>query len=376
MVQLIQIITANAAAFFLLLIVKLHMNTQMEGRGLLDTKILRVMINLTMFQCVWDSLVFWVDGQTFAGARMLNIIGNVIYYILNGTIAYFWPLFTEYKLTSNYKKVTKLAGILAIPLIISSILIATSPFTGIIFTVSEDNVYARSEVFFAIPTILIFAYVIYGTVNVYLKRKKAGQYMLFPAIYFVTPIMLAMITQMMYYGISLIFIGIAIGITGVYISTQSESVYIDHLCGVYNRRYYNDYILSFCNANKKDEVITGVLIDMDEFKVINDTFGHHSGDNALIIFSSVLRKYMNSIGFAVRYGGDEFILITKKGKNAAKEAVEQIVKEIKEINDSGANEFQLKFSYGVATLDVNGEAETFLREMDKNMYEMKNARKM
>lgn len=89
MVQLTQIITANAAAFFLLLIVKLHMNTQMEGRGLLDTKILRVMINLTMFQCVWDSLVFWVDGQTFTGARKLNIIGNVIYYVLNGTIAYF-----------------------------------------------------------------------------------------------------------------------------------------------------------------------------------------------------------------------------------------------------------------------------------------------
>lgn len=85
-------------------------------------------------------------------------------------------------MTSNYKKVKKLAGILAISLIISSVLIATSPFTGIIFTVSEDNIYARSEVFFAIPTILIFTYVIYGTVNVYMKRKKAGQYMLFPAI--------------------------------------------------------------------------------------------------------------------------------------------------------------------------------------------------
>lgn len=85
---------------------------------------------------------------------------------------------------------------------------------------------------------------------------------------------------------------------------------------------------------------------------------------------------MNSIGFAVRYGGDEFVLITKKDKNAAIEAVEQIAKEIKEINDSGVNRFQLKFSYGVATMDANGEAETFLREMDKNMYEMKNARKM
>lgn len=375
MVQLTQIITANAAAFFLLLIVKLHMNTQMEGRGLLDTKILRVMINLTMFQCIWDSLVFWVDGQTFAGARTLNIIGNVIYYTLNGTIAYFWPLFTEYKLTNNYKRVKKLAGILAIPLVVSSALIVSSPFTGIIFTVSEDNIYARSEVFFAIPTILIFLYVIYGTVNVYLKRKKAGQYMLFPAIYFVTPIMLAMITQMMYYGISLIFIGIAVGITGVYISTQSESVYIDHLCGVYNRRYYNDYILSFCNANKKDESLAGVLIDMDEFKEINDNFGHHAGDKALMVFSSVLRKHMSGIGFAVRYGGDEFILMTKKSLSEAEAVVERITKELKEINASGENEFQLKFSYGMATLEANGDAENFLRTMDNHMYTMKKENK-
>lgn len=375
MVQLTQIITANAAAFFLLLIVKLHMNTQMEGRGLLDTKILRVMINLTMFQCVWDSLVFWVDGQTFAGARVLNIIGNVIYYTLNGVIAYFWPLFTEYKLTNNYKKVKKLAGILAIPLVISSALIASSPFTGIIFTVSEDNIYARSEVFFAIPTILIFLYVIYGTVNVYLKRKKAGQYMLFPAIYFVTPIMLAMITQMMYYGISLIFIGIAVGITGVYISTQSESVYIDHLCGVYNRRYYNDYILSFCNAGKKGETISGVLIDMNDFKAINDCLGHSVGDKALQTFSAVLRTQMNGIGFAVRYGGDEFILITKKAPEEMSVALEKITAQINEINESGKYEFVLKFSYGIATLTSDGEAETFLKAMDKNMYEMKSRMK-
>lgn len=61
----------------------------MGGKELLDARILRVMMNLTMFQCVFDTLVFWVDGQNFPLARELNWIGNIAYYILNGTSAYF-----------------------------------------------------------------------------------------------------------------------------------------------------------------------------------------------------------------------------------------------------------------------------------------------
>ncbi len=373
MVQLTQIITANASAFFLLMIVKIHMNTHVRGRVFLDAHILRIMINLTLFQCFFDSLVFWIDGKSFIGARELNYFGNIVYYILNGTIAYFWPLFTEYKLSNNPQRVKRLAFILGIPLFLCALLIMSAPFNGIVFTISEDNLYSRTGFFFAIPTMLIFVYVICGTLNIYMNRKKEGKYMLFPAIYFVTPLSIAMLVQMLHYGISLIFIGIAIAITGVYMSTQNESAYIDQLCGVFNRRYYNDYIRSFCNSTKKDDSLTGVLIDMDRFKQINDTFGHHTGDKALIIFSSILRKNMHDSGFAVRYGGDEFILITKQSEEVAETIVSRIAKEIGAINTSGENEFHLAFSYGISTLKAGNDSDDFLGAMDRKMYEMKKA---
>lgn len=376
MVQLIQIVTTNAAAFLLLMIVKLHMSEQMGGKGLLDSRILRVMMNLTMFQCVFDTLVFWVDGQTFPLARELNWIGNIAYYILNGMIAYFWPLFTEYKISASYEKVKRKAIIYGIPLVLNALLIASTPLNGIVFTVSEDNIYSRTGYLFIIPTILIFAYIILGTANIYINRKKEGKYMLFPAIYFVTPVSLGMIIQSLHYGISLTFIGIAIGLTGVYMSTQNESAYIDQLCGVYNRRYYNDFVRSFCGSGKKGSSLTGVLIDMDNFKPINDNFGHHIGDKALMIFAEVLRKNISDIGFAVRYGGDEFILITKQSEEAAAAAVENIQKEIDAINASGENEFTLGFSYGMATIQPNSDSDEFLNAMDARMYEMKKARKV
>ena len=111
---------------------------------------------------------------------------------------------------------------------------------------------------------------------------------------------------------------------------------------------------------------------MNDFKAINDGLGHSVGDKALQVFSAVLRAQMSGIGFAVRYGGDEFILITKKGPKEMNAMLEKITEHINQINESGKNEFVLKFSYGMATLASDGDSENFLQTMDKSMYAVKN----
>ena len=376
MVQMSQIITANVAALVLLIIVKLHMWDQYKAGRLLDIKLLSTMMHLTILECIFDTLVFWVDGKNFLGAREINYAGNIIYYILKVAIVYFWPLFIEYKINSSYKKVKKLATIFAIPLLACSLLVLTTPVSGIIFTINEDNIYTRTENYFIIPNLMIILYVVFGAVKVYLNRKKEEKYLLIPAIFFIVPVLLGIIVQVFSYGISLTFIGIAIGLTGVYLSTQNESAYKDPLCGVYNRRYYIDYVRSFCNSRKKDDFLVGILIDMDNFKQINDKYGHYAGDKALQLFGSVLREQIDDIGFAVRYGGDEFILISKQSEAAVDAVIADIVKEIDEINATGKNEFQLSFSYGMAKLNLDSNMNEFLRTMDARMYEMKRNRKI
>lgn len=375
MVQLAQIATANAAAFMLLMIVKLNMSRRFKGAMLLDVQILSLMTNITMFQCFFDTLVFWVDGRSFSGARAVNYAGNVIYYMLNMTIAYLWPLFVEYKLHANKEKLKRLVTILGIPWIAVILVVMSTPWHGLIFTINAANQYVRTGYNFLLPTFLIVIYLVYGTTMVYVNRKQEGKYLLFPVIYFITPISLGIIIQSLYYGISLIFIGIAIGLTGVYMSTQSESAYIDQLCGVYNRRYYGDYIRAFCNSGKKSDVVTGVLLDMDDFKMINDDFGHDAGDKALMLFSSVLRRQMQNIGFVVRYGGDEFILLTKEPVELLEDVIASIEQEVNQINISGENEYALAFSYGISSIHIDNNSDDFLKVMDKHMYEMKKAKK-
>ena len=223
---------------------------------------------------------------------------------------------------------------------------------------------------------MIFLYVIFGTLKVCISREKKDKYLLIPAIFYIVPVSLSIILQVFNYGISLTFIGIAIGLTGVYLSTQNESVYIDQLCGVYNRRYYNDYVRSFCNSRKKDDFLVGILMDMDNFKQINDNYGHYAGDKALQLFGSVLRKQISDNGFAARYGGDEFILITKQSGASVDAVIASISKEIDKINATGKNEFHLSFSYGIANLNSDSNMDEFLKTMDARMYEMKRNRKI
>lgn len=376
MVDMSQILTANVAALLLLTIVKVHMWNQYKVGRLLDIQLLAEMMNFTLLECIFDTLVFWIDGQMFFGARAINYTGNIIYYILKIVIVYFWPLFIEYKISSSIERVKKLATILAIPMIACSVLVLTTPITGFIFSINENNIYTRSGYFFIIPNLLIFAYVILGMVKVFLNRKKNDKYLELAAMLFIIPVLLGIVVQVFKYGISLTFLGLAIGLTGVYLITQNESAYMDQLCGVYNRRYYNDYIRYFCNSSKKDDSLTGILIDMDNFKQINDQYGHYAGDTALKLFGSVLRKHMAEVGFAVRYGGDEFILITKESETVAEGVIANIVNEIDVINKTGKNEFHLGFSYGMANMNSNNNMDEFLRTMDAKMYEMKKKRKM
>ncbi len=372
MVQMTQIITANASAFLLLLTLRIHMGSHIKAAKLPDTNIFSLMMYLTMFQCFFDTLVFWVDGQSFRFAKELNYIGNVAYYILSLFISYLWPLFIGYKLYGRFSK--RLVTAITIPMVLVSVFALATPFTGFFFTITENNIYVRNGLFPLIHSLLVVAYILLGTIMVYSSPQKEGKYMFFPVFCFIVPILAAILFQALNYGTSLVFIGVAIGLTGIYMSTQNESAYIDNLCSVFNRRYYNDYIRAFSNSDKSGS-ITGILIDMDNFKTINDTLGHSQGDKALMLFGSVLRRHTDSSGFVVRYGGDEFIIITKLSEQDAEKTAQDITEELKTINASGENKFALGFSYGIATITNNTTSDDFLNVMDKRMYEMKQSRK-
>ena len=81
----------------------------------------------------------------------------------------------------------------------------------------------------------------------------------------------------------------------------------DALTGLYNRRYLNRYLERLAQKGKKD--VYAALIDLDFFKKVNDEYGHAFGDEVLIEFARILERNLIADGIAVRFGGEEFMLI-------------------------------------------------------------------
>jgi len=153
------------------------------------------------------------------------------------------------------------------------------------------------------------------------------------------------------------------------IEKLKESIYKDELTHAYNRKWFHDnYINEHDNTLKNEGTI--VIIDLNYFKEINDTFGHIIGDKVLIFITNQLKKVSKNV---IRYGGDEFILLFPH------QNVEQITKIMHELRESiltkklkaHNDEFRVSFSYGLNTFTQGNELSKVVEEADKSMYEDK-----
>lgn len=94
------------------------------------------------------------------------------------------------------------------------------------------------------------------------------------------------------------------------INVEQDLLYRDSLCGLYNRRYMNDLMFElFKQASQNKQSIAAIFIDVDKFKSINDRFGHAIGDLAIQNIAEHLRHSIRSHDIAIRFGGDEFIVV-------------------------------------------------------------------
>ena len=150
------------------------------------------------------------------------------------------------------------------------------------------------------------------------------------------------------------------------LSGYNEKLYQDALTGVYNRRYYEDRI-------KQMTASVGVaMIDMDDFKIYNDTYGHNAGDLALITTVEAIRRCIRKNDTLIRYGGDEFLLVLQGiSETMFREKLKQIRTEIYNANVPTYSRLQLSASIG-GVMSAGRTVEETVIEADKFMYLAKN----
>lgn len=324
-----------------------------------------------VYMLFFELLCILIDGKTFPGAIELNYTFNVLYYIGNILPAICWALYANYKVYNKEDKVLKLFYVL-IPFVLINVIISiASPFTKLYFSINEQNLYHREVLF---TPLLIFSYIlmIYTFVIILKNQKKLPKGESAPLFFYTIPPFICSAFQGLFYGISIIWPAITISILIVYLNLQKYRLNTDYLTGLYNRRQLEAYISAkISSASNK---FSGILIDVDNFKLINDKFGHHIGDEALKTVSNIIKETLSRNDFVARYGGDEFVIIMNtKNIEKLKRAVEKLRVSIQKANESGKYKYPLSLSMGyqVYNEDLNVSSEEFLREIDILMYENK-----
>ena len=145
---------------------------------------------------------------------------------------------------------------------------------------------------------------------------------------------------------------------------EKESIFTDSLLGILNRRWLYKYLPDILTQVKENSLSLGFLmIDIDDFKYINDTYGHLSGDNALIQLTNVFKKCLSPQDKIVRYAGDEFIILVEAEKRDPQKIAERLISAVSKTTFKGENkeEIHCTISVGIAIYpkDASNSEELF-----------------
>lgn len=372
MINIPEILVANGTGAFLVLFLLLY-RIRIAQTNQFDEKAYNFMLIVTFIATINETLSFIIDARPGFIFHILQYISNTISSSDSSIIGYCWCLFVEYHIHRNFKRIKKKSRILAVPLIIATILIFINLLgTGIIFDISKENVYTRGPMNF-ILYIFVFVYYIESIYTVQKAKNDSILVEFFPIYFFIIPCMIGTMIQGFFFGISTIWLCVAIAFIIVYIEIQISISFIDDLSGLYNRKYMNHYLNKL--QNNKTKHVYGFLLDVNDFKVINDTYGHLSGDRAIIHIGKILQNAVGNGCVAIRMGGDEFVIFAiLKSNEEALALKKHIEQNVRQFNIHSKEPFHLSFSIGIAK--YSGNIDTFLSAMDDSMYEAKNMHRL
>jgi diguanylate cyclase (GGDEF)-like protein len=149
----------------------------------------------------------------------------------------------------------------------------------------------------------------------------------------------------------------------------------DELTGLVNRRRFLDALRSeITKGQRLGARLSVVLADLDDFKLVNDGFGHHAGDEVLLAFADLLRAHGRDVDVAARLGGEEFaILLPETGREGASVVAERLRQSLsaRVIRIGEKAEVTVTASFGVAELEEGQSVDALLRAADSALYRAK-----
>lgn len=342
-----------------------------------DVRFLRQTQELLLLTLAADIATWLLNGVPGSLARDAGYAANTAYLLFQLMVALEWLRYVHCRLYGSRIRLKLALPAVLLPFLVMGICTVVSLWTGWCFYLDAANFYHRGPLS-APLALVVLGYIIWPSLAALRVRRREmladRRRECLVLSFFAVPPMIGGFAQLVLYGCSLLWPCVVLSLLLIYINLQNRSISQDALTGLNNRGYLDRY-LHICMDGVTDRTPALLMMDINDFKFINDRFGHKVGDDALCRFAGLLKHtFRNSSAFLSRYGGDEFVVVLPDGGiEAGRRAAADLQEALAGFNRSGELPCPLSVSIGCASCPTGTPdgVNTLLKGADREMYREK-----
>jgi diguanylate cyclase (GGDEF)-like protein len=295
--------------------------------------------------------------------RNLNLISNVVGFA-------FTPFIPVILLCIFDSKFLKTHLYLLLPALLNGIAAVLSPFFGLLFSIDSDNRYTRGKLFFFFVAVYMIHLLVLIVVS--LRNARGHLYSIHWKIFGLTLFVFAgTLIQLVFPSVYSAWHSVTLTLFLYYLLLSEHDGRLDSLTGLYNRSAFE----KDKETLKKRKKYTVIVMDLNDFKKVNDTFGHEYGDDVLIKVATTIRESFDYACSSYRIGGDEFYVLCS-GSNPER-INHQLKSMTKRLTEARKDDRSLPtVAYGLSTSQTDTpDINAMLIAADAEMYEYKQQQK-
>lgn len=338
----------------MLLGIVLFNNFRNSSVGMFRQKYFRSLIYIDMGILLTDILIFVIIEKQGPFAHISLQFLQSAFFALCSLFCLVWAMYWALRPGNKPRRYELI--LLTIPfilLIAALILNSLGVGDGFLFFITSQNGYVRGR-FFHIISACTYLYIVYSVIQIRMSRHHLSPqeyyiYLLIPLF----PMAVGIIQLALSIEVLMVWPATALSMVAMQMLTLTEKINLDHLTGLYNRKYLDEYVEGVLQMSRSTGPVrngkkfAAVMLDLDGFKKINDTFGHVEGDRAIVIAADLLKKSIRKGDFVSRYGGDEFLIVLEQCSDTTPiRVIRRIRENVQKFNSENHLPYQIEFSVG------------------------------
>ena len=364
---------------FLLILVRIVSQSAKNENQQMRRVLFRYTAYGIMSNLVLDAIWMLVDGKSFPGGVAVNLVVNALFLASGIVIGCVWYLYVLETLGYDITRSIVLA--VMSPGIVFTAMNLISIKTGWIFYVTEENVYVRGPLFWlqtAAALAVLLVSLFHCLIRLLNGNKTVPRLVVLKLISFYIIPVVGTLVSMPVTGMPGTWTCAAVSIILMYIEAQDREIVRDTLTGLNNRKTLPSVFEEYTRQAGPDAPLYLYMMDIDNFKAINDTYGHLSGDEALKTVSRLFARAVDGRrAMVARVGGDEFVIMAMlSGENEAAEFKQSMNDAMECVNEEHTLPYRLGISVGYCAYERGESLEAMMNRADEALYAEKRSKKV